>query len=568
MYAYERRSGREISKWRDELLRLRCAPFDTGPRSVIFTYAANAELSNFLALSWLFPCHVIDLFIQMRALINGRSDIGNQHPGLLAACAMFDIPTTTNTTYKEKMRALILSKNDVPDDAFADAFSAEERRAIMHYNRLDVTEGTLPLSSAIAAGIDVPYALYWGRYIAAVTRQEWCGLPVDRDFILGALSENWDPLRRHFIKRDDVFHLYDDLNFREQRLVDLIAKKNWDWPRTRTGKPELKTKTIRQQAKRYPELKPFVRLRDTVAELRINKLATSIGADGFSRISMLPFWTKTSRCQPHDKDKIFLPALPGWLQGVLRPPSGHALLHFDWSCEEQYLAAAQSGDANLLADCRSGDPHIAFGVRAGLLPAGVKKTDRNIREIRNKVCKAVVHGSCYGMSPYGIANATGRSLIWSRGIHFQHRQLYKVMHQWLGDTVTAAQFAGRIETPLGWPMVVDGETKPRTLLNFPIQGAGADVMRVASIAAAEAGIIVCASVHDAFWVLCPIGDIERTKKQMGEIMMEASRVVTGGVVIPVDVEDIVCAPQCLGDVRQSEDFPMWDEVRILVTKVA
>ena len=65
-----------------------------------------------------------------------------------------------------------------------------------------------------------------------------------------------------------------------------------------------------------------------------------------------------------------------------------------------------------------------------------------------------------------------------------------------------------------------------------------------------------------------VWEIERTKQHMTEIMMEASRVVTGGVVIPVDVEDIVCAPQCLGDVRQPEDFPMWQEVRTLVKQKA
>ena len=568
MFARERRTGREISMWRDQLLRLKQAPFDTGPDSAIVAYAANAELSNLLALNWSFPHNVIDLFIEMRAVVNGRSDIPKQHPGLLAACEMYDMTSSTSAAYKEEMRALILSKKDVSDAALADAFSSEERRAIQAYNRFDVTEGTVPLLDAMAAEIDLPYTLLWGRYIAAVTRQEWCGLPVDCDYIIGELIENWDRLRLHYIKRDDIFHLYEGTSFVEQRLVDLIGKMNWDWPRTPTGKPELKQKTLGRQAKRYPELKQLQRLRDTIAELRIGKLAATIGADGFSRISMLPFWTKTSRCQPQDEDKIFLPALPGWLHGVLRPPPGFALLHFDWSCEEQFLAAAASGDVNLLADCRSGDPHSAFGVRAGLLPVGARKTDPNIREIRNKVCKAVVHGSCYGMSPYGIAAKTGRSLIWARGIHTQHRHLYARLHQWLGDTVATAQFNARIETPFGWPMAVDGQTKPRTLLNFPIQGTGADLMRIASIAAAEAGIIVCASVHDAFWVLCPIEEIERTKQHMTEIMMEASRVVTGGIVIPVDVEDIVCAPQCLGDVRQPEDFPMWQEVRTLVKQKA
>jgi hypothetical protein len=550
------------------LLRLKRAPFDTGPDAVIVAYSATAELSCFLALGWPFPHHVIDLFIQMRAVVNGRSDIPKQHPGLLVACEMYGISSSTSTAYKEEMRALILSKMNVADAALAAAFSSEERRSIQAYNRFDGIEGTVPLLDVMADEIDVPYALYWGRYIAAVTRQEWCGLPVDHDYIIGELIENWDPLRLHYIQRDDVFHLYDGLNFREQRLIDLIAEKNWDWVRTATGKPELKQKTLGRQVTRYPELKSLVRLRDTIAELRISKLAATIGADGFSRISMLPFWTKTSRCQPHDRDrnKVFLPSLPGWLHGVLRPPPGYALLHFDWSCEEQYLAAALSGDANLLADCRSGDPHSAFGVRSGLLPAGAHKYDPNIREVRNKICKAVVHGSCYGMSPYGIAAKTGRSLIWARGIHAQHRQLYRVLHQWLRDTVATAQFNARIETPFGWPMAVDGGTKPRTLLNFPIQGAGADLMRVASIAAAEAGITVCASVHDAFWVLCPIEDIERTKKQMIEIMMEASRVVTGGVVIPVDVEDVVCAPQCLGEVRKLDAYPMWAEVRSFIRR--
>ena len=54
MFAYEQHTGATIELWRDALLRLRRAPFDTGPRSLMVAYAANAELSCFEVLGWPF----------------------------------------------------------------------------------------------------------------------------------------------------------------------------------------------------------------------------------------------------------------------------------------------------------------------------------------------------------------------------------------------------------------------------------------------------------------------------------------------------------------------------------
>ena len=44
-----------------------------------------------------------------------------------------------------------------------------------------------------------------------------------------------------------------------------------------------------RQARRYPVLRKLVHLRNTIAELRISKLANTVGADGFSRCPMMPF---------------------------------------------------------------------------------------------------------------------------------------------------------------------------------------------------------------------------------------------------------------------------------------
>src|SRR5262249_10066388 len=243
-------------------------------------------------------------------------------------------------------------------------YTPEQRREIQDYNREDVDD-TVALLEALAPTIDIDRALFRGRYMAAIARMERVGLPVDSDY-LGELVAAWDAVRLHYIQRNDEFHLYDGVNFVEARLWDLIEAKGWDWPRTKTGRYELKKRTIGKQATRYPELKSLARLRDQIAELRINNLANTVGPDGFSRCPLLPFWTTTGRNQPSAKDKMFLPNLPTWLHGVLKPPRGMALVELDYAAEEIAIAAGLSGDPAMIADYQAGDPYWRFAVRAGL----------------------------------------------------------------------------------------------------------------------------------------------------------------------------------------------------------
>jgi hypothetical protein len=410
--------------------------------------------------------------------------------------------------------------------------------------------------------IDLPRALFRGRYMACVARMEWVGLPVDVIY-LHALVEHWEPLRRYYIARDDVLGLYANDDF-DGNIAAMIEREGWDWPRTPTGRLALNSKAFGQQARRYSVLKPIVRLRDTIAELRINKLLNTIGADGFSRCPLMPFWTITGRNQPSGKDMMFLPGLPAWLRGSLAPPPGWALIELDWDAQEIGLVAGLSGDPQMIQDYRSGDPHWGFGVRAGLVPADANKDD--FKQLRDKQFKPVTLGMNYGMTPYGIANRTGRSLQWSRDIHARHRHTYPVFHQWLGDFVAQAIFDGAMMSPFGWPLAVTADTRKRTLFNFPAQASGADAMRIAAIAATEAGIRVCAPVHDAFWILAPIDQIDQTIVQMQDFMTRAGAAVSGGLPITASVKFKVLAPANLGAVRRLGDrgFEMWAEVQALL----
>jgi len=554
MFAKERRTGTEVSMRRPQLLACTRAPFDTGHNTLVIGYSVIAELSCFRVLHWPAPRNVLCTYIETSAAINGLDIEGltEKRPKLIEACNLFDIPHMSGQ-HKTEMRDLILSKTN---------YSEEEWCSIEDYNRDDVLLD-IPLSTALAPTIDLPAALFRGRYAKAVTEMEAHGIPINVDY-LAELEAHWQVLRRFYINRDDTFGLYDDAgSFCEDRFEALIKARGWTWPRTPTGRLELRSKTIGKQCKHHLELRPLQKLRDQIAELRLGAFLNTVGADGASRCPIMPFWTKTGRNQPQGRDKVFLLSLPSWLHGLIKPPPGWGIALLDWSAQEIGVAAGLSSDPMLIADIRSGDPHLRFAIRAGLAPEGATKhSHRSVRE----AVKPISLGVNYGMSKYGAAAASGKSLLWAAEVLASHRHAYPTFTRWQQDTAAQALFDECIVSPLGWPMAVHAGTRRRTLLNYPEQAGGADCMRLAAIAAHEAGLHIIAPAHDAFWIGAPLAELDDAIATMTALMIKAGCTITGGLEIPVEVAAVVRWPQCLGDVRKpdAKGQAMWLEVRDLV----
>jgi hypothetical protein len=100
------------------------------------------------------------------------------------------------------------------------------------------------------------------------------------------------------------------------------------------------------------------------------------------------------------------------------------------------------------------------------------------------------------------------------------------------------------------------DVNPRSLMNYKMQANGAEMMRIAAIAATEAGIEVCAPVHDAFLIMAPLEMIQDQVETMRQIMEKASRAVTGVLTVRVD-HKIVRWPARYMDKRGKV---MWDRV--------
>jgi DNA polymerase-1 len=134
------------------------------------------------------------------------------------------------------------------------------------------------------------------------------------------------------------------------------------------------------------------------------------------------------------------------------------------------------------------------------------------------------------------------------------------------DTQDAAILQGECRTCFGWKRQVRATEasplNPRSLMNWPMQASGAEMMRIAAIAATEAGISVCLPVHDAFLIEARVGELDATVAKMQDIMQRAGTAVTGGLEIRAEVGQTVLPPDRYMDERGAR---MWQLVMGLLS---
>ena len=96
-----------------------------------------------------------------------------------------------------------------------------------------------------------------------------------------------------------------------------------------------------------------------------------------------------------------------------------------------------------------------------------------------------------------------------------------------------------------------------------MQGNGAEMLRIACILLTEAGIRICAPVHDALLIELPMADIESGLAQAQGLMRLASRAVLGDFELGSDAK-VVSYPDRYMDERGQV---MWDTVMGLIQKI-
>jgi hypothetical protein len=542
MVARELRSGALIRLWQDELSRP-APPFPTDNSALFVAYFASAELGCFRVLGWPTPARILDLYAEYRAQTNGLPTPCGR--GLLGALKTHGIEAMPKAE-KGAMRELVLAGRP---------YSAEDRSAILDYCQEDV-DALARLLLAMLPQLDLPRALLRGRYMAAVAAMEHVGTPIDVPTFT-RLREGWGAIRGELVRRIDAnYGVFEGVTFKVDRFADYLARIGIPWPRLSSGRLDLKDETFKDMARAHPGLGALRQLRKTLAELRLNDLA--VGRDGRNRCLLSPFGARSGRNTPSNSKFVFGPS--AWLRGLIKPPPGHGLAYVDWSCQEVGIAAALSGDPLLLEGYRSGDPYLAFARQAGAVPADATKATHGPERER---FKAVVLGVNYGMEERTLAHRTGGPVVEARDLLRRHRETYRHFWRWSQAAVDLAMTRGRITTVFGWPLRVCTEPNPRSLMNFPMQANGAEMLRLACCLGTEGGIEICAPVHDAVLICAPLDQLDTQIAAMRQAMSEASRLVLDGFELRTHAEQI----RYPGRYLDTRGVAMWNTVTELLREL-
>jgi DNA polymerase-1 len=541
---FKNRATGEIARlWQEELYQRSAPPFFESPNTALVAYYASAELNCFKALGWPLSIPVIDLYAEFRNCTNGIELTGGR--SLIGALQHFGIPAT-ESSYKSEMRELALRGGP---------YTAQEKSALLEYCATDV-DMTEKLLGKMSRSIDVPRALLRGRFCIPLAEMESHGSPVDYE-ILRDLRHYWNPIKAELIRvMDAEFQVFENGAFKEDRFARYLATHQICWPHHESGRLKLDDDTFKDMARAYPQLKPLRALRDSLAKLRLSAL--EVGLDGRNRCMLSPFGAITSRNTPSSTRFIF--GWPKWARGLIQPKPGRSIAYLDYSQQEFGVAAALSGDPNMLHAYQSGDPYLAFAIQSGAVPAGATKHSHPAERGQYKQCVLSVQ---YGMGADSLALRIGQPVIRARQLLWQHRRVYRRFWEWSDEVFNGAVASNRLQTLYGWQLQLRPDLNPRSVRNFPMQATAAEMLRVACILIHERGVQLCAPVHDAILIEAPDDQIGEHARVTQDCMSRASEIVLNGFRITGDIRTLRYPERFLDE----DSRPFWDQVMKLIAHV-
>lgn len=161
------------------------------------------------------------------------------------------------------------------------------------------------LLPAMLPTLDFPRALIRGRYMAAVARMEFAGVPIDVN-ALTKIASGWEDIKVRLIEQiDKNYGVFDGKSFKAERWERWVADRGIVWPRLESGSLALDDDTFREMAKCHVEVSPMRELRASLSQLRLNELA--VGKDGRNRCLLSPFGRSHRKESAEQQEVYFRP---------------------------------------------------------------------------------------------------------------------------------------------------------------------------------------------------------------------------------------------------------------------
>ena len=132
---------------------------------------------------------------------------------------------------------------------------------------------------------------------------------------------------------------------------------------------------------------------------------------------------------------------------------------------------------------------------------------------------------------------------------------FPVYTDWVQQVIGAGIMRGSLSTCFGWTRLTASD-RSTTLRNWPIQSAGAEMLRLAANLIVEQGVTLCAPIHDAVLIEADSDSIDEAVAITRDCMATASATLLDGLTIGTDVA-VVASP---GRYVDPHGLAMWETV--------
>ena len=375
------------------------------------------------------------------------------------------------------------------------------------------------------------------RLVPVVVEMENNGFKINRDRLVGIMEDHSAELdKASGVLREE---LGNDINPNSpKQLKEALAEKGLELTNT-------SERTLKQSGHRLARC--ILNYRSAKKQMeQAETILKAIEGDERIHARFEPTGTNTGRFSSKK------PNLQNIGRGKLRtcfvPGDGNRLVVADYSQVELRIAAAIAGEEKMIQAYEQGsDLHRqTASIVLGKPVEDISKEDRQL-------AKAVNFGLLYGQSAKGLVVYAETSygvkldIEQARQIRRKFFDEYKHLRKWHSQAEKdASSNCEVLSTKLGrkrW-LPTEGDVRWQrftALLNAPVQGGAADVIKTAIInlqAKLPKGAGLVSTVHDELIVEAPLKNVEAVKKLMEDVMIESAASLYPTV--PFEVEAHIC----------------------------
>ena len=380
-----------------------------------------------------------------------------------------------------------------------------------------------------------------GPLVSVLADMEWNGLSVD--------LAHFDALRQQFNAEIDalkgrVAQLAGtgDFNIDSPKQVGELlfdGLKVAEKPkRTKTGQYDTSEMELRKYAHRHPAIEAILAYREKkkLVSTYVDALPALVNSvTGRIHPHYNQTVTSTGRLSSSNPNIQNIPVRSAEGKSirnafVSRFPDG-ALVSADYSQIELRIMAHLSGDPNMVHDFQLGhDIHAATAAR-------IFKVDmQDVTSLQRDYAKRANFGMIYGISAFGLSQQLGMAMGEAQRLIEDYFAMYPAVADYMRGSIEKAKKTGYAETLFGrrrWLPDIHSRNAnlrgaaERNAINAPIQGAAADIMKIAMVAVlkmltnARLGAKLIVQVHDELIVDAPAGEVEAVKSILQEGMRAA-----------------------------------------------